>query len=322
MIINKYIAINILSVNEPCFLRRALLLTGEKCMKVALIISIIINMGLIIKLIVMRLSLKELSEDYRERVTLDSDTLIGVSSRDKYIRELASAINDTITEMRGAFHKYRQGDKNIRNVITNVAHDIRTPLTAICGYLELAERLDKSPELKGYLDTISERAIHMKSLTEGLFEYMVVNDIEVPEEKQQVFINKVLEDSIMSFYPSLLDKGIKLDVDITEEKVVRKLYPSYVERIINNLISNAVKYSDGDIAVSLSKEGRFTVSNKASMLDKVKVEKLFDRFYTVENGAANSTGIGLAIVRSFAEKMKCPLKAEYEEGSLIISIDF
>ena len=106
MIINKYIAINILSVNEPCFLRRALLLTGEKCMKAALIISIIINMGLIIKLIVMRLSLKELSEDYRERVTLDSDTLIGVSSRDKYIRELASAINDTITEMRGAFHAF------------------------------------------------------------------------------------------------------------------------------------------------------------------------------------------------------------------------
>ncbi|SEQ91185.1 hypothetical protein SAMN02910369_02674 [Lachnospiraceae bacterium NE2001] len=291
-------------------------------MKIALIISIVINVALLLKLLVMRSSLKELALDYRERVALDSDTLIGVSSRDRRIRELASAINDTITEMRGAFHKYRQGDKNVRNVITNVAHDIRTPLTAICGYLELASRLDKSPEMAGYLDIIGERAEHMKSLTNDLFEYMVINDMEVPEESQDVNINKVIEDSVMSFYPSFIDKGIKPEIEITEERIVRKLYPSYVERIINNLISNAVKYSDGDLEITLSDSGVFTIANTASTLDTVQVERLFDRFYTVENGSATSTGIGLSIVRSFAEKMNCPIKAEYEAGRLIITLDF
>lgn len=291
-------------------------------MKIALVISIIINTILFLKIWAMRVTLKELAQDYRERVTLDSDTLIGVSSRDKRIRELASAINDTIGEMRQAFHKYRRGDKNVRNVITNVAHDIRTPLTAICGYLELAERLDKSPELEEYLGIIGERAQHMKSLTNDLFEYMVINDMDVPEESQDVNINKAIEDSVMSFYPSFIEKNIKPEINISEKIIIRKLYPSYVERIISNLISNAVKYSEGDMEITLSDEGVFSIANTCGSLDKVQVEKLFDRFYTVESGSAVSTGIGLSIVRSFAEKMNCPIKAEYEEGRLIITLEF
>ena len=291
-------------------------------MKYILLVSVGVNIALLIKIIAMRVSLKELKTDYAERASLDSDTLIGVSSRDRRIRELASVMNDTITGMRGAYHLYQQGDRNVRHVITNVAHDIRTPLTAISGYLELAKRLDKSPEMEEYLDVIGERTHHMKNLTEELFDYLVNNDMEVPEEKEDVFVNRVLEDSVMNFYPSLLKKGIKPEVDITEEKIVRKLYPSYVERIINNLISNAVKYSDGDLEISLSETGTMRIINTASSLDKVKVEKLFDRFYTVENGTSVSTGIGLSIVRSFAEKMECPLNAEYDNGKLVITIEF
>lgn len=291
-------------------------------MKYILLVSLIVNVALIIKIAAMRISLKELRLDFEERADLDSDTLIGVASRDRRICELASCINETLTKMRGAFHLYQQGDKNVRNVITNVAHDIRTPLTAICGYLELAKRLDKSPELEEYMNVIGERADHMKQLTQELFDYMVNNDMDIPEEKEDVFINRVLEDTVMNFYPSFLKKGIKPEVNITEEKIVRNLYPSYVERIINNLVSNAVKYSDGDLEISLSETGTMKIINSASSLDKVKVEKLFDRYYTVENGTSVSTGIGLSIVRSFAEKMDCPIKAEYDNGKLIIVVEF
>lgn len=291
-------------------------------MKYILLVSVVVNIALLIKIIAMRVSLKELKTDYAERASLDSDTLIGVSSRDRRIRELASVMNDTITGMRGAYHLYQQGDRNVRHVITNVAHDIRTPLTAISGYLELAKRLDKSPEMEEYLDVIGERTHHMKNLTEELFDYLVNNDMEVPEEKEDVFVNRVLEDSVMSFYPSFIKKGIKPEVNISEEKVVRNLYPSFVERIINNLLSNALKYSDGDLEVSLSEEGVMRIANSASELDHVKVEKLFDRYYTVENGTSVSTGIGLSIVRSFAEKMDCPISAEYDNGKLVITIEF
>ena len=126
----------------------------------------------------------------------------------------------------------------------------------------------------------------------------------------------------MNYYPALKKRGITPVIEITDEKIIRNLYPTYVERIMSNLISNAIKYSDGDLEVSLSEEGVMRIANSASELDHVKVEKLFDRYYTVENGTSVSTGIGLSIVRSFAEKMDCPISAEYDNGKLVITIEF
>lgn len=291
-------------------------------MKYILFISILLNLALFIKIVVMRLSLKELTRDYVERAELDSDTLLGVSCRDRRIRELAIAMNETITKLRDSYHSYKQGDEKLKMAITNVAHDIRTPLTAICGYLELAERMEKTSELRKYLDIISERAAYMKKLVEELFEYSVINSKKNKEEMQDVNVSQVLEDSIMNLYPSFLEYDIELKADISEKEVIRKLYPSYVERIFNNLLSNAIKYSDGDLEVILTEEGKLTMMNSASSLDKVKVGKLFERFYTVENADKNSAGLGLSIVQSFAEKMNCPINADYIDGKLVIEIEF
>ena len=291
-------------------------------MKYIPFISICLNLALFIKIAAMRISLKELTRDYRERAELDSDTLIGVSCRDRRIRELATAMNETISSLRTSYHSYKQGDEKLKAAITNVAHDIRTPLTAICGYLELAERMEKTPELRKYLDIINERALYMKKLVEELFEYSVINSKNNKEEMQDVNINQVLEDSIMNLYPSFLEYDIDLKADISEKEVIRKLYPSYVERIFNNLLSNAIKYSDGNLEVILTENGKLTMKNSASSLDKVKVGKLFERFYTVENADKNSAGLGLSIVQSFAEKMNCPINADYVEGKLVIEIEF
>ena len=134
-------------------------------------------------------------------------------------------------------------------------------------------------------------------------------------------IGNMLEDCIMNMYPTLMEKGIKPEIDITEPRIVRNLYPTYLERIFNNLISNALKYSDEDLSIKLQDDGSILFSNKASGLTSVQVERLFDRFYTVETGQ-NSTGIGLSIVRSFVEKMNGTIGAEYKEGRLLIKVAF
>ena len=291
-------------------------------MKYLLIISVVINIILIMKITAMRLSVRELRVDFKERATLRSNTLLGVSSRDKQIRLLASSINETLAELRDSFNKYKQGDAEIKTAITNIAHDLRTPLTSICGYLELSERIDKSPELENYLSIINERAGHMKKLTEELFEYSIITGGEISEERKEVNVNKVLEDAIMSFYPALTDRGIEPVVEITEQQITRMLYPSYVERIINNLIGNALKYSDGDLEVSLSESGKLRVVNSSKALSSVDVNKLFDRFFTVENARNNSTGLGLSIVKVFAERMNLSLDAVYEDGKIAIEVGF
>ena len=291
-------------------------------MKYLLIISIIINVFLIMKILAMRISIRELRVDFAERATLRSNTLLGVSSRDKQIRLLAGTINETLAKLREAFNRYKQGDAEIKSAITNIAHDIRTPLTSICGYLELSDRLEKSPEMENYLSIIKDRTEYMKKLTEELFEYSVITGGEVVEEKTTVNVNKVLEDCIMNYYPSLQERGITPVVDITEMPITRVLYPSYVERIMNNLFSNALKYSDGDLEVTLSDSGKLTVANTAANLSMVDVEKMFDRFFTVENARNNSTGLGLSIVKIFAERMDLKVEAKYEDSKIRIEIDF
>ncbi|SFH66942.1 hypothetical protein SAMN04487830_104135 [Pseudobutyrivibrio sp. OR37] len=291
-------------------------------MKYLLIICLIIIVFLIMKIAAMKLSLRELSEDYEEKASLHTNTVLSVSSRDKDVRRLAIVLNRTIVKLRDSYNKYENGDHDIRTAITNISHDLRTPLTAISGYLELANRQDKSPEMEKYLEIISGRVDHMKKLTEELFEYSIITGGEITEEKQDVNIGRVLEDCIMNYYPALKARGIEPDINISEEKIVRRLYPTYVERIMNNLFSNAIKYSDGDLKITLTDDARLMFCNSSAKLSTVDVHKLFDRFFTVENARSNSTGLGLSIVKIFAERMNCSVKADYEDGKLIIEVNF
>lgn len=292
-------------------------------MKYVLIVSIIVNVLLIVKIIAMRYSMRTLATEFYERINLDSNTLLGTESRDRQIRNLASSINNTLTKLRSSYHTYRMGDAELKTAITNVAHDLRTPLTAICGYVELALNEKDVKEKDRYLRIVSERSGYMKKLTEELFEYSVIASGEITEEKEKVNINKMLEDSVMNLYPAFESRGITPDINICESIVERELYPSYVERIFANLLSNSLKYSDGDLEVTLSENGTVRIANSASELSPVSVEKLFDRFFTVETARNDgSHGLGLSIVKTFAERMNCPLLAKYEEGKLIIEICF
>ena len=291
-------------------------------MKYLLILCLIVIIILIMKIIAMKLSIKELREGYEERAGIHTNTVLTVSSRDKEILELAKTLNKTIVKLRDSYNRYEHGDQEIKSAITNISHDLRTPLTAISGYLELAQRQDCSPEMDKYLTIIKGRTEHMKKLTEELFEYSIVTGGEITEEKQDVNIGKLLEDCIMNYYPALKARGIAPVIDITEEKIVRNLYPTYVERIINNLFSNALKYSSGDLEISLSDDGRLRFANSAPNLSSVDVSKLFDRFFTVENARSSSTGLGLSIVKIFAERMNCGVKADYIEGKIVIVVDF
>lgn len=291
-------------------------------MKYLLIVCLIIILFLSMKIIAMRFSLKELKEGYEERARIHTNTLLTVSSRDRRVRELAVSMNKTLEKLRDSYNRYENGDQEIKKAITNISHDLRTPLTAISGYLELAQRQEKSPGMEKYLSVIENRTEHMKKLTEELFEYSLMSGGEITEDKQEVNVNRMLEDCIMNYYPSLKAMGINPEIDITDKKIIRNLYPTYVERILNNLVSNALKYSDGDLEIMLSDEGILRVTNSSDKLSNVDVNKLFDRFFTVETGSRNSTGLGLSIVKLFTERMDLSLNATYENGKIAIEVGF
>lgn len=284
---------------------------------VGILIAVVIVLS--IKIYSLKRSAKEISKGFADKLQTDTNTLIDISSQDKDMCELADSINKQLVILRKEHLRYVQGDAELKTAITNISHDIRTPLTAIYGYLDMLQKTDDAEKQARYISIIKERAKMMKQLTEELFRYSVILSEEDEIKTEAVNIGQALEDSIMGFYGALSEKGIVPNAVITENKIVRNLNKAYLSRVFSNLLNNAMKYSDGDLDITLSDSGVITFSNTAKKLSAVEVEQLFDRFYTVEV-ARNSTGLGLSIARTLVERMGGTITATYDEGRLIITI--
>lgn len=279
----------------------------------------VIIIALLVKVHLLQKAAKEIETAFADRLTTDTNTLIDISTSDQYMRSLANAINIQLRKLRGERHRFQQGDIELKNAITNISHDLRTPLTAICGYLDLLEQEDQSEAVKRYLEIIRNRTEILAQLTEELFRYSVIVSSKGNAVKEPVAIGSVLEESIAAFYTALNDRGIVPDIQIPQDKVIRTLDRSALARVFSNLLNNAIKYSDGDLEITLSEAGEIIFTNTASGLNEVQVGKLFDRFYTVD-AARKSTGLGLAIARTLTEQMNGTISAKYENSRLSICI--
>lgn len=275
---------------------------------------------LAIKICMMQKSMDEICSCLSEHLSSDTNQLITVSSSDKHVRHLASEIAKQLTELRRQRRQYINGDRELKEAVTNISHDLRTPLTAICGYLELLEAEDMTDNTRRYVEQISNRTEALKALTEELFRYSVISSVsDLSSEKVNVF--RVLEDTLISFYGAFEQKNITPNISLPDSVIIRSLDKSALSRIFGNIISNAVKYSDGDFSVTMTDAGEITFSNTASELSSVDVGKLFDRFYTVDS-ARKSTGLGLSIAKLLTERMGGCITADYKGNTLSITLSF
>lgn len=268
-----------------------------------------------------RHSIKEIVEEMKETMSSDTNTLISISTYDSYIRELARELNDQLLLLKSERRKYQNGDAQLKLAVANISHDIRTPLTAICSYLDLLEETPKSDVATDYLKIIRGRTKNLTELTEELFQYSVVASKSHDMIREDTVINEVIEESIAAFYAALKNRNITPVIKITEQKIIRKIDRRALSRVFSNVINNALKYSDGDLEIELNDQGEAFFSNRAPELNEVLAGKLFDRFYTVET-SRKSTGLGLTIAKTLMEQMQGNITAEYVNGRLIICIQF
>lgn len=284
----------------------------------ALLVAVI---GLFIKVLALKKSMDEICAELKEHLSNETNTLISISSTDRHTRKIAAELNVQLRLLRKQRQRYLCGDRELKEAVTNISHDLRTPLTAICGYLDLFENMEKSETVSRYLEIIKNRTEIMKQLTEELFRYSIASSSDDKPETKLVIINGVLEESIAGFYALLQEKNIAPTIQMPDQKVARKLNQAALCRVFANLLSNAIAYSDGDLDITLTEAGEVIFINTASGLSEVQVGQLFDRFYTVE-AARKSTGLGLAISRSLVERMNGSMTAEFAEGKLRIRLLF
>ncbi|MGN0266381.1 MAG: sensor histidine kinase [Lachnospiraceae bacterium] len=252
---------------------------------------------------------------------MDTNTRISVSTRDRLIRKLASRINQELIALRRERLKLRQGDQELKNAVTNIAHDLRTPLTAISGYLELMEGQSDHEKVNDYLEIVRERTDALKRLTEELFRYSIYASSDEELIPVSLSLNSQLEIALAGAYGMLTEQGITPVIHMPGEAVIRNLNEDALQRIFGNILSNAAKYSEGDLKISLQENGTVTFANRAPHLSEVEAGKMFDRFYTVEN-ARGSTGLGLSIAKLLTEKMGGSIRADWMQGMLVITLCF
>lgn len=284
------------------------------------IVLLLILFALFFKIAVLHKATDELRQELISWFENDTNTGLTLSSRDRHMRRLAADLNRELRRLRTIRLQFEQGDRELKESITNLSHDLRTPLTAILGYLDLLDYVEKPEQVERYLSMIRNRSEVLRQHTEELFGYSTVKSI--PEKETALLsLNHMLEESLASYYGAMTGAGIAPQISIPEQNVLRRLNRSSLIRIFGNIIGNALKYSNGDLSVVMTKDGTIVFSNHAKGLTPVIAGRLFDRYYTVESGR-RSSGLGLSIAKLLTERMGGEISADYREEQLFITLRF
>ena len=284
----------------------------------AVLAAVVLALG--VKVWLLRRGAKALRLDLSQKLREDTNTLLSLPCRDRELRRLASSLNEELRLLRKERLRYQQGDRELKEAVVNVSHDLRTPLTALSGYVELLKGEALSPAGQRYLSQIEDRAQAMQAMTEELFRYSLAAE-ETALTLEPVDLRAAVEEALLSFYGAFQQKGVVPQLSLPQGPVTRQLDKAALSRVLGNILTNALKYSAGELAVALSPAGVLTFSNPAPGLDPVSAGRLFHRFYTVES-SAQSTGLGLSIARELTQRLGGTISARWESGRLQVELAF
>lgn len=294
----------------------------ENIFYISLLLLIIISF-LIIKIVFMKKSIREIRTNLKEILETDTNKLLTISTNDRDVIKLAEDLNEELKALREQRLEYETGNQEIKKVVTNISHDMRTPLTAISGYIDLIkeEKKSKNGNLKKeeeYLKIIERKTGDLISLTDNLFDFAKTVDLGDEIKKENCCINELLEEALANYYTIFKEKNITPEIKLCEEKIYKNVNRGTIIRVFENILSNVSKYSSGNFKVILEKE-KIVFSNNANSLDATTVQKIFDRYFTVEN-AKKSNGLGLSIAKQLVELNGGKINAKYIKNNLIIEI--
>lgn len=238
------------------------------------------------------------------------------------IASLTENINHMAHKLMSNIEKEREAEKRKNELITNVSHDLRTPLTSIMGYLRLLrdKKFENNEQHDQYLKVVFSKSEQLKKLIEDLFEYSKLTERKIDLKRQEICINKLLEQLIEEVVPQVEERGLSIVKKFPEDSLYSVVDSELTVRLFDNLLMNAIKYSKagGEIQVSLQKHQHclnVCIANQTEELTKEELENLFDRFYKKDQSrskAAEGSGLGLAIAKSIVELQGGEIKVEYE----------
>lgn len=281
---------------------------------------IIFSAVMCIKLFLYKKQIRDIASQIKEFKDRKNNKKISIEIADKDIEELAFEINKYLELYKRLEQEKIIFQDTLKQGIANMSHDLRTPLTSIIGYLKLLEEdaIDKEEALK----ILKNKANKLSILINDFFELASIESEDYELNMERINITNIVHDEILSFYEAFESKAFEPKVDILENPVFIMGDKESLERIIDNLISNTLKYADKDIEINLEKHSdkiALKISNICLGIDKEDEIHIFDRFYMADKvRKGQGTGLGLSIVKSLMEKMNGTVKATIEQNRISI----
>ncbi|HLR22305.1 MAG TPA: HAMP domain-containing sensor histidine kinase [Pseudogracilibacillus sp.] len=287
------------------------------------LILFLVTLFLLTRSFALKKEVKKISKQLQSYNNRKTNKKVDIALLDKDIENLGLEINKLIDLYVTENRERVQFQHEQQQAIANMSHDLRTPLTSILGYIQLAEAKDASDDEKKELLMIAKnRSKRLEALLKDFFELSVIESVDYHLKFERINIRNIALDVLMSFYDRFNENNMEPIIQMPEHDVVIISDDSAVTRVIENLVSNAINHSKGNIIISLEEQdsmARLVIKNDAQTLTEQDVKLMFDRFYMAdESRLGNSTGLGLSIAKSLMGKMGGMITGQLNDGQLSI----
>lgn len=293
-------------------------------MALCLILTGIASVILLFLVFLQRQEIRDISRQLKEIGSQDTNMLVHSNGSGRTSAELINEINILLREMQRGKVYYQKKNHALEQMMTNISHDLRTPLTSALGYIHLLRGSALTEEEKQReLAIVERRLIRLEELIDSFFEFSQTISSEKEPEKSDVNIIAVLEESIAHYYDDYLSRNREIIFRCSQRRQDIHSNKKMLLRIFDNLIGNALKHGVGNLTVSVDSAAEDIQIRFANRLcdPDLETDRIFDEFYTTDiSRTKGNTGLGLAIVKQFTELLGGSVSVQNTDSLFVLTV--
>lgn len=293
----------------------------------AVMVLSVITIALLIRLAVIKREMRRTAKELVSNRDLEYNRLLTVTLVDKDLSELINELNRGIVYQRKLKDGNERSERLLKQSVSDIAHDLRTPLTVISGSLQLMEMEELSgTKSREYIRVCREKTDRLKKMADDFFEMSLLESEQTVIIPEKVDAVKLMMQFIADNESVIREKGLVPDIRLPQKNVVLRGDTRMIVRVLENLLNNVMKYAQDTFRIEMAEvedSFRITFANRVDSLEQSDVDRLFDRTYRADKARQNGgAGLGLYIVKLLMEKQGGKVSAKLENGELSLSVWF
>ncbi|MBG9456431.1 hypothetical protein ABE61_21025 [Lysinibacillus sphaericus] len=282
------------------------------------IVAIVVIVALLFYIFYIQRQLRMMNVQLSQRLHEQYTQPISVELLNKEVNELVANINRVLIESQKSRTYIKREEKYYKEMISNISHDFRTPLTAIKGYQQMLLKEPLTEKQLAKLEVAQKHVGRLEQLVETFFEYSYLHSNEDQPKKSRINLSNIVFEEIAGAYAQFEEKGIAVNLP-NFEPLIMNSDEEMLLRIVQNLVRNSIMHAQGDVTIKLWLEEEHAYICFQNPIDEniqLNPNQLFDRFYTTDKSRRKNTGLGLSIVKLLAEKLGGRATAKIEDGMI------